>query len=86
MYDPEENEDENGRVLVSYVSHIGGHKFAGNVLIYLHHEDGRTESVWLGRVFPHHVKFIIEETILKGILPKYSTTVSNLSKETSPIH
>ena len=39
---------------VNLISHIGGHKFAGNVII------------WYGRVEPKHVQGIIYETILGG--------------------
>ena len=60
---------------VGLISHIGGHKFAGNVIIYL--PPGlKTEAgdehplaghgIWYGRVEPKHVEGIIIETILKG--------------------
>jgi (2Fe-2S) ferredoxin len=54
------------------VSHIGGHKWAGNVIIYLPpgYTNGSEDSVlagrgiWYGRVEPRHVEGIIKETIL----------------------
>jgi hypothetical protein len=60
---------------VGLISHIGGHKFAGNVIVYIppsmrlgdggeHPLAGR--GIWLGRVEPRHVEGIITETILKG--------------------
>jgi (2Fe-2S) ferredoxin len=60
---------------VGLVSHIGGHKFAGNVIIYLppglKTEDGQANplaghGIWYGRVEPRHVEGIVGETILKG--------------------
>ncbi|KMP02178.1 FMI1 protein [Coccidioides immitis RMSCC 3703] len=60
---------------VELISHIGGHKYAGNVIIYLpssinsasdlpHPLAGK--GVWYGRVEPKHVEGIVKETILKG--------------------
>ncbi|KAI9261100.1 Sucrase/ferredoxin-like-domain-containing protein [Sporodiniella umbellata] len=45
------------------VSHIGGHKLAGNVICYTHQG---TRGVWYGRVKTCHVAAIIEETIIQG--------------------
>ncbi|AEO56807.1 hypothetical protein MYCTH_2302132 [Thermothelomyces thermophilus ATCC 42464] len=60
---------------VGLISHIGGHKYAGNVIVYLPPtlttEDGRPHplaghGIWYGRVEPAHVEGIVTETILKG--------------------
>ena len=61
---------------VGLTSHIGGHAFAGNVVIYLppnwRAEDGKSLSplagrgIWYGRVEPRHVWGIMEETVKKG--------------------
>ena len=60
---------------VGLISHIGGHAWAGNVIVYLPPDyrlsDGRIpplagKGVWYGRVEPKHVEVIIEETIRKG--------------------
>lgn len=60
---------------VGLISHIGGHKFAGNVIIYLpptmKTADGTSHplaghGIWYGRVEPKHVQGIIHETIVKG--------------------
>lgn len=60
---------------VGLISHIGGHKFAGNVILYIP-PGSRTAGgddnslagcgVWYGRVEPKHVEGIIQETILEG--------------------
>lgn len=47
---------------VGFVSHIGGHLFAGNVLYFK--QNG--ESIWYGRVKPSHVQGIVSETIIGG--------------------
>lgn len=60
---------------VALTSHIGGHAFAGNVIIYLPHTlmmlDGKRSplaglGIWYGRVEPRHVWGIMEETVLRG--------------------
>lgn len=74
-------DDEDGRVgaRVGLISHIGGHKLAGNAIIYV--PPGlRTESgdahplaghgIWYGRVEPRHVDGIVRETVLKGNVVK----------------
>lgn len=57
------------------ISHIGGHKFAGNVIIYLPQSmkgsNGERHplaghGIWYGRVEPKHVEGIVQETIKKG--------------------
>ncbi|KAI0663320.1 Sucraseferredoxin-like protein [Cubamyces menziesii] len=54
------------RALILFCSHIGGHKYAGNVII----NTPRGVSVWYGRVTPHEVDAIVKETIIGGkILP-----------------
>lgn len=60
---------------VGLISHIGGHKFAGNVIIYLP-PSLRTKTkeehplaghgIWYGRVEPKHVRGIVQETVLRG--------------------
>ncbi|CAK7894059.1 hypothetical protein CAAN1_09S04192 [[Candida] anglica] len=49
-------------VSVGYISHIGGHAYAGNV-IYFGPDGGR---VWYGRVFPSKVQGVVEETLMNG--------------------
>ncbi|KAL1919755.1 uncharacterized protein VTP21DRAFT_1686 [Calcarisporiella thermophila] len=56
------HEEQKGAV-VYMVSHIGGHKFAGNVIVYT---QGGKRGIWYGRVTPCHVESIVEQTILHG--------------------
>lgn len=60
---------------VGLISHIGGHKFAGNVIIYIppsftaagggkHALAGC--GIWYGRVEPKHVEGLVKETVLGG--------------------
>jgi hypothetical protein len=66
--------EEKTTARVGLISHIGGHKFAGNVIIYLppdlkmgneqHPLAGH--GIWYGRVDPKNVEGIVKETVLKG--------------------
>lgn len=60
---------------VGLISHIGGHKFAGNVIIYIppgFTVEGREKhplagcGIWYGRVEPKHVEGIVGETVMGG--------------------
>ncbi|KAI9785257.1 MAG: Altered inheritance of mitochondria protein 32 [Peltula sp. TS41687] len=61
---------------VGLISHIGGHKFAGNLIIYIPPDhrlpDGTSphplsaKGIWYGRVQPKHVEGIVNETIRGG--------------------
>ncbi|KAG5354850.1 Altered inheritance of mitochondria protein 32 [Yarrowia sp. B02] len=65
-------------VEVAFVSHVGGHKFAANALIYL----STGESIWLARVGPEHVCAIIDEVIVKGkVFPELVRSVSKCQLE-----
>ncbi|ORY97355.1 Sucrase/ferredoxin-like-domain-containing protein [Syncephalastrum racemosum] len=60
LRDKDMTEDDAGILLVS---HVGGHKFAGNVICYIH--EGMT-GIWYGRVNTCHCQAIIEETLQQG--------------------
>ncbi|PSN70680.1 hypothetical protein BS50DRAFT_673458 [Corynespora cassiicola Philippines] len=59
---------------VGVISHIGGHKYAGNVIVYVppgyKAEAGENalqgSGVWYGRVGPEHVEGIVGETLGRG--------------------
>jgi hypothetical protein len=55
---------------VGLISHIGGHKFAGNVIIYIPptfaHNALAGKGIWYGRVGPEQVEGIVAKTILEG--------------------
>jgi hypothetical protein len=69
-------------IRTAMVSHVGGHKWAGNVIIYIPlrwplKDGGDTsgeqalsslvgKAVWYGRVEPRHVEGIIKETVYGG--------------------
>ncbi|TFK27062.1 hypothetical protein FA15DRAFT_587075 [Coprinopsis marcescibilis] len=68
---------ESKRALIIKVSHVGGHKYAGNCIIYTPTGTG----VWYGRVTPHDVDSVVENTIIKGlVLPPLLRGGLNLSR------
>jgi len=68
---------EHKRALILKNSHIGGHKFAGNVIIHTPYG----VSVWYGRVTPHEVLAIVQNTILEGkVLPSLFRGGMNVSR------
>lgn len=55
---------------VGLISHIGGHKYAGNVIMYIPPSMVGNElkgaGVWYGRVGPEQVEGVVEETLVRG--------------------
>lgn len=64
-----EKENMSQRVDVGLISHVGGHAYAGNVIYYPSHSQGR-RSIWYGRVFPEQVQGIVRATIKEGLIIK----------------
>ncbi|KAF7360107.1 hypothetical protein MVEN_00739100 [Mycena venus] len=65
------------KALLLFNSHMGGHQYAGNCMIYT----PNGASVWYGRVTPHEVDSVVENTIEGGlILPALLRGGLNLSK------
>lgn len=55
---------------IGSISHIGGHKFAGNVIVYIppsfSNNALRGKGIWYRRVEPAHVEGIVAQTVLGG--------------------
>ncbi|KAK2466522.1 hypothetical protein APHAL10511_002164 [Amanita phalloides] len=65
------------RALILFTSHIGGHKFAGNCIIYT----PQGSCIWYGRVTPHEVESIVTSTIIGGVvLPSLLRGGLNISR------
>ncbi|KAL2828292.1 Sucrase/ferredoxin-like-domain-containing protein [Aspergillus cavernicola] len=69
--------DRPGHAHIGLISHIGGHKYAGNVIIYIpksmkYGDDSSArhplagKGIWYGRIEPKHVEGVVENTILGG--------------------
>ena len=60
--------------LTACISHIGGHKFAGNMIIYFPRQLEAVapdhpligKGIWYGRVEPKHIEGIMRATIMEG--------------------
>ncbi|KAJ1410815.1 Thioredoxin-like ferredoxin [Sesbania bispinosa] len=55
-----------GKVFVSPCSHIGGHKYAGNVIIFGSSMNGEVTGHWYGYVAPEDVPLLLQQHIIKG--------------------
>ncbi|CAH8275257.1 unnamed protein product [Arabidopsis lyrata] len=55
-----------GNVSISPCSHIGGHKYAGNVIIYRSNINREVTGHWYGYVTPEDVPILLEQHINKG--------------------
>lgn len=55
---------------VGLISHIGGHKYAGNIIVYVPPSMAgnalKGSGVWYGRVGPEQAEGIVEETLVNG--------------------
>ncbi|CAD6976189.1 unnamed protein product [Tilletia controversa] len=71
-----------GTLGIFHISHIGGHKYSGNVIVYFPTGAG----VWYGRVSPvRDTKAVFEKTIRQGIIiPEFLRAGINLVRETAP--
>ncbi|KAJ5701532.1 hypothetical protein N7488_009080 [Penicillium malachiteum] len=66
--------DDPKHAHIGLISHVGGHKYAGNIIVYIPPEMkmGSEEhplagkGIWYGRIEPMHVQGVVEETILGG--------------------
>ncbi|KAK6267290.1 hypothetical protein QUC31_018127 [Theobroma cacao] len=56
----------NDQVFVSACSHIGGHKYAGNLIIFSPDSEGKITGHWYGYVTPDDVPELLDQHIAKG--------------------
>jgi hypothetical protein len=61
-----ENNNLQGKVSVRPCSHIGGHKYAGNVIVFGSSITGEVTGHWYGYVMPEDVPGLLEQHIEKG--------------------
>ncbi|KAK7293437.1 hypothetical protein RJT34_16302 [Clitoria ternatea] len=54
------------QISVTACSHVGGHKYAGNVIIYSPRADGKIMGHWYGYVTPNDVPELLDQHIAKG--------------------
>ncbi|KAK9117290.1 hypothetical protein Sjap_016237 [Stephania japonica] len=56
------------QVFVRSCSHVGGHKYAGNVIIFSPDSEGIVNGHWFGYVSPDDVPSLLDEHIGKGVI------------------
>ncbi|XP_010251074.1 PREDICTED: uncharacterized protein LOC104593090 isoform X2 [Nelumbo nucifera] len=54
------------QVFVSPCSHVGGHKYAGNLIIFSQDSEGKVSGHWYGYVTPDDVPTLLDQHIAKG--------------------
>ncbi|KAJ5652080.1 hypothetical protein N7507_009506 [Penicillium longicatenatum] len=61
--DRDADDTRPGGAGIFFVSHVGGHKFSANVLIYRKKDQ---QMIWLARVRPEHCEGLVKYTLLQG--------------------
>ncbi|KAL0461709.1 UNVERIFIED_CONTAM: Altered inheritance of mitochondria protein 32 [Sesamum latifolium] len=61
-----ESKDLKNQVFVTACSHVGGHKYAGNVIIFSAAPDGKIAGNWYGYVTPSDVLELLDKQIGEG--------------------
>ncbi|XP_018477391.2 uncharacterized protein LOC108848503 isoform X1 [Raphanus sativus] len=64
----------SGKVFVKPCSHIGGHKYAGNLIVFSPDSAGNVSGHWYGYVTPDDVPAMLDQHIAKGEI------IQNLSR------
>lgn len=70
-----------GGVGIYFISHVGGHKYAANVIVYRRRDfewfkrgeedqEGAAQGIWLARVRPEECENIVKYTVLQGKVVK----------------
>ncbi|KKZ60818.1 hypothetical protein EMCG_04504 [[Emmonsia] crescens] len=76
------NDERPGGVGIYFISHVGGHKYSANVIVYRRRnldaadaatvagrvslEEGAAQGIWLARVRPEDCEGIVKFTVLQG--------------------
>lgn len=80
------NDERPGGVGIYFISHVGGHKYSANVIVYRRRnlnpegaateagnvalEEGAVQGIWLARVKPEDCEAIVKFTVLQGKVVK----------------
>ncbi|CAN4081737.1 unnamed protein product [Withania somnifera] len=61
-----ESKDLKNEVHVTACAHVGGHKYAGNLIIFSTDKEGKIAGHWYGYVTPNDVPILLDEHIREG--------------------
>ncbi len=75
------HDQRRGGVGIYFISHVGGHKYSANVMVYRRHSGGNevtgegkekegSQCIWLARVRPEDCEGIVKYTVLQGKVVK----------------
>lgn len=66
------DDTRSGGVGIYFISHVGGHKYSANCMIYRRHgtQGEAVQCIWLARVRPEDCENIVRYTVLQGKVVK----------------
>ena len=65
------SDERPGGVGIYFISHVGGHKYSANMMVYRKNEKGEAaQAIWLARVRPEDCEGIVRFTVLQGKVVK----------------
>ena len=66
-------DERPGGVGIYFISHVGGHRYSANVMVYRRGDDLQDEAaqcIWLARIRPEDCENIVRYTVLQGKVVK----------------
>ncbi|KAM0870401.1 hypothetical protein ACQ4PT_040032 [Festuca glaucescens] len=78
-----ESQGLNGQVIVRACSHVGGHKYAGNVIIFSSDVNGKVTGHWYGYVAPDDVPELLRKHIVEGEIVDHLWSIDSASNQWS---
>lgn len=67
------DDERPGGVGIYFISHVGGHKFSANMMVYRREQKAQGEAaqcIWLARIKPEDCENIVRYTVLQGKVVK----------------
>lgn len=68
------NDERPGGVGIYFISHVGGHKYSANMMVYRRADSEETteasQCIWLARIRPEDCENIVKYTVLQGKVVK----------------
>ena len=66
-------DERPGGAGIYFISHVGGHRYSANVMVYRRGDDLQDEAaqcIWLARIRPEDCENIVRYTVLQGKVVK----------------
>ena len=64
----DQDDQRPGGVGIYFISHVGGHKYSANIMVYRRAEKGgeAAQCIWLARIRPENCENVVKFTVLQG--------------------